>query len=169
MEVTPRRAPDASGVYLGAALLIVLGVVGLIANLSGIKDFGFAIPLAVGAAFMAAFLVSHRYGFLVPGAILTGVGSGLVLAWALGASDNGPYVVLCGGLGFLLIYLLDMVVGRTMHRWWPLIPGTVMVLSAGATASQSEAFMAQVRIWSPLLLVALGVGILLRRGRSVRR
>ncbi|MFI5282095.1 MAG: hypothetical protein ACHQ0J_03085 [Candidatus Dormibacterales bacterium] len=168
MEATPRHSRDASGAYLGATLLIVLGAVGLIANLSGIKDVSLAIPLALGGAFTAAYLLSHRYGFLVPGGILAGVGTGLVIAWAVGAADNGPYVVLCGGLGFLFIYVVDVLIGRVTGRWWPVIPGTAMVLAAGGMASQNEALVSQIRVWSPLVLVAVGVWILVKRGRPIK-
>lgn len=171
MAVTPNQAPPAlgghrgSGAYVGAAILIVIGTLALVGNLYGSQYTDQAIPLGIGLAFLVAYALTRQYGFLVPGGIVTGIGAGLFAATVAGASDNGPYVVLAGGLGFLAIFALDAVVTRSANRWWPVIPGGAMILSGSAMATQNEGLIRQIGTWSPLLLVLLGLWILIARAR----
>ncbi len=168
MQVSPSRTPRASGAYVGGAVLIVIGLVALFSNLTGIEKAGDAIPLGIGLAFMVAYAMTRSYGFLVPGAILTGVGSGILAASLAGANDNGVYVGIAGGLGFLLIYAIDILVSRVTQRWWPVIPGAAMLVITGETASRSGGLIGDIGLWSPLLLVVIGVWILIARGRSAK-
>lgn len=168
MNVSNRETPHPPRGYVGAVVLIVIGVIALAANLSGIRNIGDAIPLGIGLVFVAAFAMTRHYGFLVPGGILTGLGGGLLAASLIGASDNGPYVVLGLGLGFLLIYVLDVLATRVTRRWWPMVPGTAMVLIAGAMATNNEELMRQIGNWSPLVLIVIGVWLLLARTRTAK-
>ncbi len=171
MAVTPNQAPPAlgghgsSGAYVGAAILIVIGSLALIGNLYGSQYTDQAIPLGIGLAFLVAYALTRKYGFLVPGAILTGIGGGLFTASLAGTADNGPYVVLGGGFGFLLIFAIDAIVAGSANRWWPIIPGGAMILSGSAMATQNEGLLRQFGAWSPLLLVLLGLWILIARAR----
>ena len=119
-----------SGDYIGATLLIVIGICALVANLWGKKYVEESIPLAIGVAFLVAYGLTRRYGYLVPGGILSGVGAGVLTSSLLNASDGGPYTVIGGGLGFLLIFCVDTLVSRGTMRWWPVIPGGLMVLTS---------------------------------------
>lgn len=166
MQVSPRQTPRTSGAYVGAALLIVIGQIALVSNLSGIRDFGEVVPLGIGLAFMVAYAMTRRYGYLVPGGIVTGIGGGILAGWVVGASDNGIYVVLAGGLGFLLIYTADVLVARVTRRWWPVIPGAAMLLIGGGMATQNEGLIKDIGLWSPLVLIAIGVWILVARSRA---
>ena len=169
MQGTPKRTPRTSGANVGAALLIVIGVTALVANVLGDKIGGDVVPLGIGVAFLVAYALTRHYGFLVAGGILTGVGGGVLAASLAGASDSGVYVVLAGGLGFVLVYAVDASTTGIAARWWPLIPGGAMLLVAGGMATRNEGVMRQIGIWSPLVLVLIGVWILIARSRTERR
>lgn len=158
-----------SGAYVGATILIVIGVCALVANLGGSTYVYESIPLAIGVAFLVAYALTRRYGFLVPGGILSGVGAGVLTSSILNVSDGGPYVLIGGGIGFLLIFCVDALVSRSTARWWPVIPGGLMLLAGGGTLSQSNDFRRQFEIIAPLLLIGLGVLILLSRTRQTKQ
>jgi hypothetical protein len=100
--------------------------------------------------------------------ILTGLGSGILAAWLVGVSDSGIYVVLAGGLGFLLIYAVDVLVTRVTARWWPVVPGAATLLISGGMATQNEGLIRDVGLWSPLVLIVIGVWILVARSRAAK-
>jgi len=168
MEIRNDRSRN-SGAYVAATLLIVIGLCALVANLWGSKYVYESIPLAIGVAFLVAYGLTRQYGFLVPGGILSGVGAGLLASSLINASDGGPYVVIGGGIGFLLIFCVDMLVTRNTMRWWPVIPGGLMVLVGAGTAGESQGLIRQFEVWSPILLIALGVLILVARLRQPSR
>jgi uncharacterized membrane protein len=168
MEIRNDRNRN-SGAYVGATLLIVLGLSALVANLWGSKYGYESIPLAIGVAFLVAYALTHQYGFLVPGGILSGVGAGLLASSLINASDAGPYVVIGGGVGFLLIFCIDMLVSRAAMRWWPVIPGGLMVLIGTGTAGENQDVLRQFEVWSPVVLIAIGVLILFARLRQPSR
>ena len=159
------KARNNSGAYIGAAILILIGVTALVANLGGSKYVYEAIPLALGVAFAIAYATTRQYGFLVPAGILSGVGAGLVLSSLLGTNDAGTLVLIGGGLGFLAIFAVDMLVPNVSVRWWPLIPGGLMLVVGASTANASEEVIRQLQIWSPLFLVGIGVVLLLTQVR----
>jgi hypothetical protein len=152
-----------SGAYVGATLLIVIGICAFAANIWGGKYVYESIPLALGVAFLVAYTLTRQYGFLVPGGILSGAGAGVLASSLLNVLDGGPYVVIGAGIGFLLIFCVDMLVSRRAMRWWPVIPGGLMVLIGAGSAAENEGVIKQLEIWSPLLLIAVGVLILIAR------
>jgi len=163
--VTVDRRRHGSGAIVVAALLIVVGFCALFGNLVNERIGADMIPLGIGLAFLVAYFATRRYGFLVPGAIVTGVGAGLALADAIGTTDNGAIVVVAGGLGFLAIYFIDLLFARETNRWWPAIPGGLMML-AGAASATDAAWGTQVaKVAVPLVLIALGVVLLVTRVR----
>jgi hypothetical protein len=165
MEI--RNEPNRnSGAYVGATLLIVIGVFAFAANIWGSRFLYESIPLAIGIAFLVAYTLTRQYGFLVPGGILSGAGAGVLASSLLNGLDGGPYVVIGGGIGFLLIFCVDMLVSRHTMRWWPVIPGGLMVLIGAGSAGENQGFIKQLEIWSPLLLIAVGVLILIARRRQ---
>jgi hypothetical protein len=161
VQTTPRQTPRASGGYVGAAILIVIGLVALVANLTGMNIGGESVVLVIGLAFIVAYVMTRHYGFMVPGGIMTGLGGGMLAASLAGAIDNGTYVVLGLGLGFMAIYAADLLVTQARARWWPVIPGGALLLVAGGLATQNEGLIKQIGAWSPLVLVAIGVWWLL--------
>lgn len=165
MEVHPKQARSSSS-YVGAVLLIVIGLGVLVNNLGGQRFGGSFVPLAVGVAFLVAYAVDRKYGYLVPGGILTGVGAGMLTASLLNVSDQGALAAIGGGIGFLLIYAVDLITSGTAARWWPVIPGSLMVVAGASVASNNNDVIRQLGQWSPLLLIALGVWILVARSRT---
>src|ERR1051326_670374 len=171
LQPTPTQTPRAANApHLGAFLLIAIGTLMLVANLSGGGNLaGGLVVLAIGAAFAMAYVLSRKYGFLVPGGILTGLGGGVLIGQMANASDNdmGIYAVLGLGIGFLLIYAVDAIVTGSLVRFWPVIPGGIMFLVGGGLATNNEGFLKTVGVWSPLLLVVIGVWLLfVRRGTA---
>jgi hypothetical protein len=167
METSPKESRSTRP-YIVAALLIVIGCVALVANLTGAALTGVSIPLAIGIAFVVAYAMTRKYGFLVPAGVLTGFGTGLLVASLLDMADNAAFVVIGGGIGFLLIYLVDIVVSGSALRWWPLIPGGILT-AVGSSIAQQEEGLKQVGMWWPVLLIALGVLLLLGRRSQGRQ
>ncbi len=135
---------------LAGVLLVALGVAQLVISLTGT---GIEIAVALGGvAFLAAFLATRSYGLLVPGAILTGVGVGLVLV-ARGASLAALELGLAGG--FLAIPLLQLVTGAPRERgWaWPLLPAGILGALGAATLVDARI----VALGLPGLLVLAGI------------
>jgi hypothetical protein len=163
MQASSRLPHRTSGTYIAAVILIAVGVLALAGNFAGSSLVGQAIPMVIGLAFLVVYFITRLYGFLIPGAIMTGLGAGIVAAAALGISDPGAYIVLGLGLGFLAIYAVDVLMAGIRVRWWPVIPGGILTLVAGGMAAQGEGLMRQVGLWSPLLLVVIGIWILLVR------
>ena len=111
------------GRSLAGVLLVVLGVALLLIEFTGVG--GVAVVLLGGLAFLATFLATRAYGFLVPGGILTGFGAALVLEDVGAVTD----VTLLGlGGGFLLIPVVQLL-ARTPREggwWWPFVPGGIL-------------------------------------------
>lgn len=131
-------------------LLIALGVAQLVISLTG-TGVEIAVTLG-GAAFLAAFLATRAYGFLVPGGVVTGVGVGLVLL-----ARGGSFAVLELGLagGFLAIPLLQLVTGSPRERgwWWPVLPAGILGALGAATLIDAQL----VAYGLPGLLVLTGI------------
>ncbi len=138
-------------IALGLALLLMLTT-----NLGGEVILGF-----LGVGFLVAYVVSRRYGYLVPGAILTGLGTGLLVS-----GQGGPdvSVVLGLGAGFLAIAVVDRLVGPTGSGWWwPFIPGGVLLL-AGVSTLIGVVDLGRYLV--PVALIVIGAALLVGRGRS---
>lgn len=143
-----------SRVFTGMTL-ILLGL-----GLFGLQYFGplgqSAILLTLGGLCIAAYLFSRAYLLLVLGGILFGLGIG---------SFGERYLYVWGelskiglGVGFVLIYLIKLLYERRSH-WWPLIPGTVLILLG--LGRWHEAWTYLVSDGWPLILVLIGVLVLL--------
>ena len=88
-----------------------------------------AVMLVIGAAFLIAYFVRKKYGLLVPGCILLGIGIGQVGRESfLGFGESSSLGL---AFGFIAIYVIARLYeGKT--QWWPLIPGGVMLILVGA-------------------------------------
>lgn len=115
----------------------------------------------LGGAFLAGYLYNKTYGFLVPAGVLLGMGAGLVGEDTI--FDFGRAQLLGLGLGFVMIYAVPLLYERK-SRWWPLVPGTVLILLGIPKAERVFGFL--YHNW-PLILVIAGVLVLLGAfGRS---
>lgn len=123
------------------------------------------IVLVIGLVFAIAFAGTRRYGLLIPAGILTGLGLGIVLE---DFKVQGEPVVLGLGLGFLAIYIADVLTSgaRAPGRWWPLIPGAILTVIAGAESTFGAEGARVIEQGWPILLIAAGAWLLLR-GRTV--
>lgn len=136
-------------VALGAVLLVVLTT-----------DVGPESVVAfIGGGFLVAYVATRNYGFLVPGGILTGLGTGIILT---GLGMPGEMVLMGLGSGFTLIAVVDLLVSRgTGAWWWPLIPGGVL-LTVGASTMAGITDVGAYLV--PAGLIVIGLVLLLRRG-----
>lgn len=146
------------GRSFAGTLLVVIGIALLLINLTGVG--GVAVVLLGGLAFLATYLATRSYGFLVPGGILTGFGAALV------AQDLGLVadVALFGlGGGFLLIPVVQLMAGapREGGWWWPLIPGGILVALGAIEYLQGDA----AGLILPAILIILGLAFLLSAAR----
>ena len=98
------------------------------------------------------------------------MGTGFTLRHDSDIFDNT--MLLGMGFGFLAIFLIPLVYERRTH-WWPLIPGSVLILISIRQADDIVHYLFT-KGW-PLILVIIGVMILLgafgrsRRGQTVKK
>ena len=138
-------------------LLIALG--GGLLLVTTTEAGGEVLLALVGLAFLIAYGATRTYGFLVPGAIVTGLAGG-ILATTQGAPDAS--VVLGLGSGFLAIALVDRLLGSVGPGWWwPLIPGGILGAIGVAALTGIDDLPAYL---VPIVLIVLGVALLVRRG-----
>ncbi|MBF6612809.1 MAG: hypothetical protein IVW55_06730 [Chloroflexi bacterium] len=138
-------------------ILIGGGLLFGLTEFSIIPGFGNMVLLLVGAIFMYAYFQTrpgYRVGFLIPGAILLGIGAGELLSSLAFVSfwRGGDITAFTLGLGFCLIWAFER------KHWWALIPGGILVLS-----SLSSVWMIG-NLW-PLALIVLGAYLLIDQSR----
>ena len=133
-------------------ILIVLGIVFLLMQYF---EFGPGLFLTLlGLVFLVPYALTRSYGLLIPGCILAGLGVGLIFERGFSTNITVPIGL---GLGFIAIYVVQLVVGRWSH-WWPLIPGCILVLVGLAEGVPQAATLLE-KGW-PLVLIAIGLAIL---------
>ena len=150
---------DVSG-GLPGVILIVIGVALFAVQLLHLDAD--VIVLIIGLVFATAFVATRRYGLLIPAGILTGLGTGIVLE---DFGYSGEPVLLGLGLGFLAIYAIDLVTSGA-HRpggWWPLVPGAILTAIAGMTGAFGPDGERAIEQGWPIVLIAAGAWLLLRR------
>lgn len=145
-------------------------MIGLVLLIAQQTDLGAWALLFLGIGFLGMFFWGRHYGWLVPGGILTGLGTGIVMASALqNVPDNyeAALFLVPFGLGFILIWVLDRLFTR-VSNWWPLIPGGIMVLVGVAVGIGGVALdvLGFVGKWWPAILILIGVWILFTMRRE---
>jgi hypothetical protein len=147
--MAPNRTLGLLLIAIGSALLLVMAT-----------DLGGEVfVLLIGVGFLGAYVMTRAYGFLVPGGILTGLGTGiLVESWG-GPSEA---VTLGLGTGFLAIAVVDRLRGSSgAGWWWPLIPGSILTITAASTVSGLRDLG---NYLLPAALIVVGGFLLVRRG-----
>ena len=149
---------DMSG-WLPGVILIAVGLTLFAVQLLHLDAD--VIVLVIGLVIAVAYAATRRYGFLIFAGIMTGLGVGILLE-DLGVM--GEPVVLGLGLGFLAIYAGDLLVSgaREPGRWWPLIPGAILTVIAGAESTFGAEGARVIEQGWPVLLIAAGAWLLLR-------
>lgn len=145
-----------------AIVLIGVGAASLVANV--VPDSGGVIVLLIGLGLLAAFAFLREYGYLVPGAIMTGLGIGIVASLALDVTEEvqGGIVVLGLGLGFIGIWVIGALARVEGNHWWPFVPGGILA-SVGAALLIGGQAIDLLAFW-PVVLIAIGIVVL---GRAV--
>ena len=146
------------GNLIGGVVIIAIGVLLLVAQ--NVDQVGQYVPLLVGASLMLGFVVTRQYGFLVPGAIVSGVGVGIVLVANDPTGTRGPLFLVALGLGFISIWVLGGVFQVPENHWWPIVPGGILLL-IGAIAMLGEQARQYLDYW-PLVLVVIGMALVAR-------
>lgn len=151
---------NTSGRATAGAVLIVLGLALLAGQL--VEDFSGEIWMVViGGMFVAGYFYRSAYGLLIPGCILLGLSLGDIGSRSL--SNLGDFDSIGLGLGFIAIFAIDALYrGRT--RWWPLVPGVILVVTGLAQGNQQIQDMLAVG-W-PAILILLGLVVLAGAFRS---
>ena len=126
---------------------------------------GPAVLLAIGGALALYGVFARTFGPLVPGCILLGLGSGMLLG-DRGVEGFGVvrWQLLGLGGGFILLFLLALVLGLGL-RWWPLVVGGV--LAGVAVLPQIKGLVdpqvvVAFRTYWPVLLIAAGLYLVVR-------
>ncbi|MYC08852.1 MAG: hypothetical protein F4X59_01845 [Holophagales bacterium] len=164
-EPPPEDAgPGLAGQIAAGLALIVLGGVLLFLERLDSGAHGYLLFILIGGVFVAGYLYKRAFGLLIPGALLLGIGGGLVFEdLHSGPFVDGDNVALGLGLGFILIYVASLLYER-QNRWWPLIPGGLLVI-----ASLPEfVWVDDVLDFWPVAVMAVGV-LLLFRGVASRQ
>ena len=153
---------------VGGALLVAIGVLVLLVQNIQTEMLGLLFLPALGGLFLVAGIIGRQVGFIIPGGILTGIGLGAIFTQnsSLAATETaqGGVFFLGFALGWFLIPVLSKLFTRET-QWWALIPGTIMALIGGALMLGGAALnvLEFAGRWWPLILVALGLLIIVRR------
>ena len=160
--VTTNRRRDRS---VGGAVLIILGVGLLVGPLTG-WHFAWLVLPGLAAIFLTWGLFTRAIGPLIPGGILAGLATGILLTQAapgvVATPASGALFLLCFAGGWALISLLSIVT-TTGFQWWPLIPGTILALVGLAQMTNQMQMLSLLGYASPLLLIGLGIWLVLRK------
>ena len=161
METTTRSR-------LAAGLMLIVLGAGLY-GMQYLAPMGESVTLTLlGGLCIAAYFYSRFYLLLVVGCVVLGLGIGSFGERTY--SVVGEFTKVGLGIGFVLIYVIDLLYRRRSH-WWPLIPGIILILLGFRAWRQFRQFIFSDG-W-PLILVFVGVVILLgalgrRRGAGRR-
>ena len=126
------------------------------------------LPGFLAFLFLLSGILSRRYGLLIPGGILAGLGAGTLLVEGPfkylgdGQASSGVFF-LAFAAGWVLITLAALLIQRVIL--WPLIPGAFLglfgiVLLAGQTGMRALELFGQG--W-PIILIVIGLYLVLRR------
>ena len=153
----------AGQIAAGLALIALCGVLLFLERLDS-GAHAHLLFILIGGVFVAGYLYKRAFGLLIPGALLLGIGGGLVFEdLHSGPFVDGDNVALGLGLGFVLIYVASLLYER-QNRWWPLISGGFLVIAS----LPDFVWVDDVLDFWPVAVMAVGV-LLLFRGVASRQ
>ena len=174
-EIVPAPVTSRRNRSVAGAALIGIGVLVLAGQMVETSWFGLLFLPVLGLIFLLWGAATRNVGPLIPGGILSGIGTGVFLIEGplqlLQDEPSGGVFLLSFGVGWVLITLLSALFTDETHRW-PLIPGGILALIGGsllvggvALDAVSSAGEILNRLW-PVALVAFGLYLFLRPDRA---
>lgn len=143
--------------WIVGAVLIAIGSALLVGQLVG--QTGQFVLLGIGLVLLVLFAVTRNPGTLIGGGIVTGLGAGVLVAANTEGDIAGSAVLFGLGLGFIGVWLVGTLLKTGGITFWPLIPGTILVVVGAVVLAGSEAAKTFEVIW-PAVLIGLGVIVL---------
>lgn len=166
--MTTKQSLNKKQNYITGLALVLIGLFMFSVQYIQSEMLGLVILPGLGIIFLAWGLISRNFGLLIPGGILSGLGTGVFLMEgpfsAMNETNQGGLVMLCFAAGWVLIALLSRFVGEKFQLW-PLIPGVLIGLTGAALFSGGKALEILNLVgksW-PLGLVILGLYLILWR------
>jgi hypothetical protein len=141
---------------VGGLVLVIIGIVLLAAQFT--PDFAQYVVLVIGLILLAIFVANRSYGALVGGAIVTGVGVGVVLATIYEGDVAAAAVLMSMGTGFLAIWVVSYLLSMKERHFWPVIPGAILFFIGGGIAVDENA-TDWIAYW-PVVLIVIGVVVM---------
>ncbi len=169
-----QQSRDTMNRAIVGAILLLIGIVILAANLSQSDILGLLVLPVLGIIFLVAAFMGRISGLAIPGSILTGLGLGTLLqqTWFVSAAGEtrGGIVVTGLALGFLAIMPLLQVLENRFY-WWPAIPGGILLVVGVALLAGplGTSFLELIGTLWPLALIAVGIYLLWRVYRQPRK
>jgi hypothetical protein len=156
-----REAP-----WIGGLILIVVGALMLATYL--VPDIGIYTVLILGIIFLAAFVATRAYGFLVPAAILTGLGVGIVLTpYVTEEMLTGAMILASLAIGFAAIGVISYLMRMEEAHWWPFVPAAILATIALFLAVDQPEALQYVGIAAAVVMIVGGGWLMLRqRGKQ---
>jgi hypothetical protein len=161
------NTPTTERPWIAGAVLIGIGLLLLVVQLFKPTDTDWIVLGGLSIMFIAFYVGTRKYGFIVPAMILGGLALGLGFEDA-GYGLRGSAVVLGLAAGFLAIYVVSALTGAAA-AWWPLIPGGILAVVGGSQLVGGTAAEALVATWWPIVLIAVGAFVLFAGRQQVSR
>lgn len=144
-------------------MLIIIGVILLVVTQ---WDIGGEVVLPlIGATFLVGYARTASYGLLIPGCIMVGLGTGIIVE-NFGLLASGASVLLGLGAGFLAIVIIGRMVDPEIQgSWWPVIPGLILGGMGILLAIDALHILEMISRWWPAILIAMGLWLLVASRR----
>ena len=153
----PSGGPPRRRGVLGGLVVFAVGFAFLLQAIR-IPNAGPVLFLALGSAFAAAYILGYRqFVYLVPGAVLLGLGVGLLLPALFDLGRLGPPVF----FGALAAAFIIATILAPDHRW-PLVPAAPLALIAVASVVGGVDVLPGLQPYIlPVVLMLVGVYLLI--------
>lgn len=161
---TKTYADRLRGRRVTAAVLLTVAAVALLGRYVPLNWRESFLPL-IGVGFIVWAGLARSRGLLVPGGILVGVGTGIMLR---GEYGQAAFLFSMAG-GFLLVSVLSILMfGREKHCWWTIFPAGGLAFAGVMAASGPNAreWWRTVQPLWPWVLVAVAVFLLFTKPRG---